>query len=79
MARGVNEIQLISFALKNMLHRDGAGFDSDAALAFKIHGVQNLFARLPTADRVGGLQQTIRQRAFAVVNVSNDGEVADMH
>ena len=30
-----------------------------SALAFKIHGVQNLVARLSTAHRVGGLQQTI--------------------
>ena len=56
MAWGINEIQLIGFALENMLHSDGAGFDGDAALALKIHGVQNLFARLSTADRMGGLQ-----------------------
>jgi hypothetical protein len=61
------------------LHCHGAGFDGDAALAFKIHGVQNLFSRLSAADRMGGLQQTISERAFAVVNVSDDGKVADVH
>ena len=56
MARRVDEIQLIGFALENMLHRDGAGLDGDAALALKIHGVQNLLTRLTATHRVSGLQ-----------------------
>ena len=59
MPRRVDKIQEIRFALENMRDRDGAGFNGDTALAFKIHGVQNLVARLSTAHRVGGLQQTI--------------------
>ena len=41
--------------------------------------VQQLLAGLALGDRPGQLQQPIGQRALAVVDVRDDGEVADVH
>ena len=60
------------------LHRHGAGFDGDAALAFEIHVVEDLILHLAFGDGAGVLKQSIGERAFAVIDVSDDAEVADV-
>jgi hypothetical protein len=53
-------------------------FDRHAAFAFKIHRVEHLLLHVPVGDRAGDLEQPIRQRAFAVIDVRDDTEIADM-
>jgi len=52
--------------------------DGDAALALKVHVVQCLILHVPLVDGFGMFQQAVGEGAFAVVNVRDDAEVADM-
>src|SRR5277367_3835991 len=51
--------------------------DSDAALPFEVHGVKHLRMHLARGERAGQLQQPVRERGFAVINVRDDREIAD--
>ena len=53
------------------------GLDRDAALALDVHRVEVLLAHVPGVDRVGELEDAVRERRLAVVDVADDGEVAD--
>jgi hypothetical protein len=50
--------------------------DGNAALALQVHGVEHLLAHLLARERMRVLEETIRQRRLAVVDVGNDAEVA---
>jgi len=79
VARGVDEVQDVVFAVVGaVVQTDGAGLDGDAALALKVHGVEDLVLHLALFDRVAFLEQAVGQRGFAVVNVGDDGKIADM-
>ncbi len=78
MARRVDQIHLIGFAvLRFVVHAHSARFDRDAALALEVHVVEQLAFHLALCHRVALLQQTIRQRGFAVVNMRHDRKIAD--
>ena len=51
--------------------------DGDAALALEIHRVEHLRFHLARLERAGDLEKSIRQRRLAVVDVGDDGEIAD--
>ena len=57
---------------------DGAGLDGDAALAFQIHGVKDLVLHFAAVNGVAFLQQAVGQRGFSVVDVRNDGKIAQL-
>ena len=59
-----------------MAHVDGVGLDGDAALAFEVHGVEDLLAHLSPAESGREFQHPIGQGGFAVVDVGDDAEVA---
>jgi hypothetical protein len=54
------------------------GLDGDAAFQFKVHGIQHLGLHLTRRQGAGQLQQPVREGGFAVVNVGDDGEIADV-
>ena len=58
---------------------DGGRFDGDAALAFQVHVIEHLVVELAFGDGAGAHQQAIGKRALAVVNVGDDGEIANLH
>ena len=45
-------------------------FDGDAALAFQIHGIENLGLHLARVQGARELEKAIRQRRLSVVEVS---------
>jgi hypothetical protein len=51
--------------------------DRDSALALEIHRVENLRFHFPRLQRAGHLEEAVGQRRLAVVDVRDDGEVAD--
>src|SRR3982074_316023 len=53
------------------------GLDSETALAFEVHGVQDLCAHFPLTERACKLEQAVGQRGLAVVNVRDDAKIAD--
>ena len=58
--------------------RDALRFDGDAALALQIHRVEHLRLHFPRIETAAFLDESIGQRRFAVINMSNDGKVADI-
>ena len=61
-------------------HGGRLGEDRDAALALEIVGVHHPFGdALILAERAGLLQQPVDERRLAVVDVGDDGDVAEFH
>src|SRR5438132_9698984 len=56
-------------------HPYGLQLDRDPALALEVHRVEDLVLHVALADRAGVLEQAVRQRRFAVVDVGDDAEV----
>ena len=79
MARCVDEVQGIDLAVLGLIEDlHGPGLDGDAPLPLQIHVVQNLVLHLPLRHGVAQLQQPVRQRGLAMVNMGDDGKIADM-
>ena len=79
VARSVDEVELVLLAVVRLVvDPHGLGLDGDAALALQVHAVEHLLAHLPLGDRVGDLKDAVGQRRLAVVDVGDDGEIADM-
>jgi hypothetical protein len=56
---------------------DGLRLDGDAALALDIHRVEHLLLHLAQRQAAGDLDQAVGQRRFAMVDMGDDGEIAD--
>ena len=77
MARRVDEVERIGFAvLRSIIKGDGARLDGNAALALKLHVVEDLILHFARADRVASFQQTVGERRLAVVNVRDNAKVS---
>ena len=78
MTGRVNEIELIGLPVLGLiLQPDGPGLDGDASLPLQVHVVQQLALHVPLGDGVAFFNQTVRQGGFPVVDVGDDGEIAD--
>ena len=78
MARGVDEVQGVDLAILGLVEQvHGPGLDGDAPLPLQVHVVQNLVFHLPLRHGVAQLQQPVRQRGFTVVDVGDDGKIAN--
>ncbi len=79
VAGGVDQVELVFLAVaRDVLHAHGVRLDGDAALALQVHGVEHLLLHLARRERSGELEQAVGQRALAVVDVGDDGEIADV-
>src|SRR5438552_1205780 len=79
MPGGVDQIQLVQLAVPGVVaHPHGVQLDGDAALALQVHRVQHLLAHKALIERPRKLDQPVRQRRLAVVDVGYDAEVADL-
>ena len=79
MARGVDQVEHIGLAvIRQIAQGDGTGLDGDTPLPLQIHVVQKLVFHLPGLHRVALLNEPVRQGGFAVVDVGDDGEIADL-
>ena len=76
VARRVDEVERIFFAVELIFHLYGVAFDGDAPFAFQVHVVEHLALGHLYGART--FQQAVGQRALSVVNVGNDAEVADI-
>ncbi len=76
VARGVDDVDAGALPL----HAGDLGQDGDAALLFQVVAVQRALGDLLVlAERAGLAQQLVDQRGLAVVDVGDDGDVADIH
>jgi len=78
VAGGVDEVELVRLAVVGLVEEtDGAGLDGDAALALEVHVVEDLVHHLALGEGVGAFEDAVGQGRLAVVDVGDDGEVAD--
>lgn len=73
----VDQVQLVGLVLVLVIDGHRVHADGDAALALEVHGVQHLRLKLASGDGPGLEQELVGERAFAVIDVGNDREVAD--
>ncbi len=74
----VDQVQHIGFAVLGLVvEAHGVGLDGDAAFALKIHRIQNLILHIAVGHRTRELDETVGERRLAVVNMSDDGKIAD--
>ena len=73
VARSVDELEDVVAPV----NADVLRLDGDAAFAFEVHRVEVLGPHVSGVDRVGQLEDSIRQRRLAMVDVADDREVAD--
>ena len=79
MARRVDQIEhVILPVLGVIINAHRVGLDGDAALALDVHGIQQLFFHVPRLDRAGGLDQPVGKGRLAVVDMRDDGKIADL-
>src|SRR5690606_19692518 len=60
-------------------HPGGRGLDRDPALALELEGVEHLVAPLARRHALRQLEDPVGKRRLAVVDVSDDREVPDLH
>ena len=78
MARRVDEVELVVPAVARAVrHADGVELDRDPALALEVQRIQDLLFHLALLERARRLDQAVRQRRFAVVDVRDDAEIPD--
>ena len=78
MAGRVDEIDLVDVAIVRLvIHRDGPRLNRDAPLPLELHIIEKLLLHLPFFHRVGQLKEAVCQRRFSVIDMGDNGEVAD--
>ena len=79
MTGGIDEVEVIHLAIVRLIiQRHRPRLDGDAALLFQLHIVQDLILHIPLGHRLGRFQNPVGQGAFAVVNMGDDAEIADV-
>ena len=79
VAGRVDEIEHVILAVAGAViepHR--LRLDGDAALALDIHRIEHLFDHFARFERAGELDQPVGERRFAVVDMGDDREIADI-
>ena len=79
VSRGVDEVERIQLSVGGgVLHLYGVALDGDSALALQVHVVEYLRLHVLGLDGAGVLEQTVCQGGFAVVDVGDYAEIANM-
>ncbi len=77
VARGIDQVELIGLAISRLVTQGcGLGLDGDAALPLQVHGIEHLGLHLAVGQAAAQVDDAIRQRGFAVVDVGDDGKVS---
>src|ERR1700733_15131442 len=78
MTRGIDQIKLVLVSVPcEVVQANAFGLNGDAALAFEVHGIEHLRRHLTVRERAGKLEQAVRQRRLAVVDMRDDAKVTD--
>ena len=72
----VEDVLLSGF--RGVMEADRVGLDRDAPLTLQVHRVQHLRFHLAGLQGAGQFEKAVGQRRLAVVDVGDDGEVANM-
>ena len=74
MARSVDEVKRVALPR----HANVLSLDRDTALALQVHRVEVLGPHVTRLHGAGHLKNAVGQGGLAVVDVSNDREIADV-
>ena len=78
VSRRVDQIEHVRIAVVRLVFdANRIGLDGDAPLPLDIHGIEELSLHIPCADGSGGLHQAVGQRAFSMVDMGDDGKIAN--
>ena len=76
--RRVDQVEDVHLPVVGLVGQpDRVRLDRDPALALEVHAVEDLRLHLARLERPRHLEKTVGQRRLAVVDVGDDGEVAD--
>ena len=76
---GIDHVQDILLPIPRLVtHAHGLSLDRDSALALDVHGVENLVAHLALRESSRNLDEAVGERAFAVIDMGDDGEISDI-
>jgi hypothetical protein len=79
VARRIDQVEDVVLAVaRAVIEPHGLRLDGDAAFALDVHGIEHLLHHLALGETAGRLDQAIGQRRLAVVDMRDDGEVADV-
>ena len=79
VARRVDKVQFVSFAVFRFIGQaHSLRLDGDAAFALQLHRVEHLLLHLALGQRTRPLDQPVGQRGFSVIDMRDDGKIADM-
>ncbi len=77
--RRVDQVQVVGPAVARLVtERRRLRLDGDATLALDIHRIEHLRLHFAVGQAAAAMDDAIGQGGFAVVDVGNDGEVADV-
>ncbi len=78
MARSIDQVELVVVAIVCLVDQpDRVGLDRNPALALEIHRIEDLLHHLALRKRARGFQQPVGERAFPMIDVRDDREIAD--
>ena len=79
VAGRIDQVEDVLLAvLRRVVQAHRVRLDRDAALALEIHGVEHLRFHLAGLQRAGQLEEAVRQRRLAMIDVGDDGEITDV-
>ena len=79
MTGGVDQVQVVGPAVtRNVGERRRLRLDGDAALTLDVHRIKHLRLHLTVGQAAATMDDAIGQGGFTVVDVGDDGEVADV-
>ena len=75
----IDQVELVtqSVPFGRVIKSDRLGLDGDAAFTLELQRIEDLVLHLAGFEAAADLDEAIRQRGFAVVDVGDDREVAD--
>ena len=78
VAGGVHQVELIGLAvLGGVVEAHGLRLNGDAALFLNVHVIKDLLGHLTRGEASGELDQPVSEGRLAMVDMRDDGKVAD--
>ena len=79
MAGGVDQVEDVVLAIARLVFEaHGLRLDGDAPLALDIHRIEHLLLHLARLESASELNQPVGKRGLAVIDVRDNGEIADI-
>ena len=79
VARCINQVQQIFFSVRGTVgQRNRIALDGNAPFTFDIHRVEQLVAELTLRYATTGLDQSISQRRFAMIDMGDNAKIPNM-